>query len=342
MSKEDLVDHILVRLEPQVQYYMEFRNPQNTIQLLEELSKFEERYSCKTIRGSRNSDTVKRRGDRRNRGSSENFSRVARRQRGRLNVLKVRDDQNEQTQSANEVLIKLSAICMSPVEHPYVPILLNDTFTKALWDTDKPGHTHVLYHEIDTEDEPSVVSLPYRYDRVKQAKFDYHVEKMLKDGTITPIQSPYVSPVVVLRRKNNGLPPDNPEAYRFAVDYRKLKTQKKLLVNRDVESIRRSQGGHYKSSSFKIAGFQKPFELSTDTSSIGVGAVLNQEQRLVVFASRTLSIAERNDTVTERECLAVVWALYKFRTHLGSLPIKVITNHAALTRLTHGKICRVE
>ncbi|GFV07879.1 retrovirus-related Pol polyprotein from transposon 17.6 [Trichonephila clavipes] len=74
-----------------------------------------------------------------------------------------------------------------------------------------------------------------------------------------------------------------------------------------------------------------------DASSIGVEAVLNQEQRSVVFASRTLTAAERNYTVTERECLAVVWDLNKFRTYLGSLPIKVITDHAALTRLTHGK-----
>ncbi|GFW65949.1 retrovirus-related Pol polyprotein from transposon 297 [Trichonephila clavipes] len=47
--------------------------------------------------------------------------------------------------------------------------------------------------------------------------------------------------------------------------------------------------------------------------------------------------AERNYSVTERECLTVVWALNKFRSHLGSLPIKVITDHAALARLTHGK-----
>ncbi|GFW16466.1 retrovirus-related Pol polyprotein from transposon opus [Trichonephila clavipes] len=44
---------------------------------------------------------------------------------------------------------------------------------------------------------------------------------MLKDGTIIPIQSPYASPVM-LCRKNNGLPLDNLEAYRFSVDYRKL------------------------------------------------------------------------------------------------------------------------
>ncbi|GFS61127.1 retrovirus-related Pol polyprotein from transposon 17.6 [Trichonephila clavipes] len=80
-----------------------------------------------------------------------------------------------------------------------------------------------------------------------------------------------------------------------------------------------------------------PFELFTDASSIVVGAVLNQEQRPVVFTSHPPSNAERNYTVTERECLAVVWALNKFRTYLGSLPIKVITDHAALTRLTNGK-----
>ncbi|GFV86400.1 uncharacterized protein TNCV_1469621 [Trichonephila clavipes] len=210
MSEETLVDHIFFRLEPQVQDYVEVRNPLNTVQLLEVLSKFEERYPCKAMRGSRNSDIVERRGwnerrmsiaddnrrnwrnsevvrrpsngrnvyggnyengrqrnqwfdsrnrfqkddqrfndrgyqfrnggqkddfsrgDRRNRGLSENFSRGDRRQRGRLSVLKVSNVQSDQTQSADKVPIKLSAICMSPVEIPYVPILLNDTFTKAL------------------------------------------------------------------------------------------------------------------------------------------------------------------------------------------------------------------
>ncbi|GFU11589.1 retrovirus-related Pol polyprotein from transposon opus [Trichonephila clavipes] len=45
------------------------------------------------------------------------------------------DVKGDQTQSINESPIKISAICMSPVELPYVSILLDDTFTKALWDT---------------------------------------------------------------------------------------------------------------------------------------------------------------------------------------------------------------
>ncbi|GFX73790.1 retrovirus-related Pol polyprotein from transposon 297 [Trichonephila clavipes] len=62
---------------------------------------------------------------------------------------------------------------------------------------------------------------PYGYDRVKQGIIDYPIEKILQEGKIRPIQSPYASPVV-LTCKNNGLPPDSPEAYRFTIDYRKL------------------------------------------------------------------------------------------------------------------------
>ncbi|GFY34448.1 retrovirus-related Pol polyprotein from transposon 17.6 [Trichonephila clavipes] len=97
------------------------------------------------------------------------------------------------------------------------------------------------------------------------------------------------------------------------------------------------KGAITKAPVLKLPDIKKPFELFTDASSIGVGAVLNQEQRPVVFASRTLSATERNYAVTERGCLAVVWALNEFRTYLGFLPIKVVTDHAALTRLTHGK-----
>ncbi|GFU14060.1 retrovirus-related Pol polyprotein from transposon 297 [Trichonephila clavipes] len=49
---------------------------------------------------------------------------------------------------------------------------------------------------------------------------------MLQERTIIPIQSPFAS-TVVLFRKNYGLPLDNSEAYRFAVEYRKLNSMTK-------------------------------------------------------------------------------------------------------------------
>ncbi|GFW46592.1 retrovirus-related Pol polyprotein from transposon opus [Trichonephila clavipes] len=74
-----------------------------------------------------------------------------------------------------------------------------------------------------------------------------------------------------------------------------------------------------------------------DARGVGIGAVLNQKHRPIAFASRTLSKAERNNTVTERECLAVIWVLNMFKTYFGSLPVKVITDQEALTVLTNGK-----
>ncbi|GFW68759.1 retrovirus-related Pol polyprotein from transposon opus [Trichonephila clavipes] len=402
--------------------------------------------------------------------------------------------------------------------------------------SDQPGLTHVLYDEIDTGDKGPVVSRPYKYDRVKQGIIDYHIEKMLQEGTIRSIQSPYASPVV-LTRKNNGLPPNSPEAYQFTIDYRKLNAVTKypryplpviedLIINiphtgimptldlkcgyfqlaispKDIEktafitrngtfaflrmtfglsgaapnfqkaidiilkpvigrfvivymddviitspsfkehedhlnqvfTLLRDAGitlnkkkCHFARDKLKYLGliiskegietdnskvkaiaetkppknnkevskflgmagwyqkfiplyadiceplywlkkkgtkfnwsteaqdafdqikralteapvlqlpnFQEQFNLFKDASGDGIGAVLNQNHRPIAFASRTLNKAERNYTVTERECLVVIRALNKFKTYLGSLPVKVITDHAALTKLTNGK-----
>ncbi|GFT40965.1 hypothetical protein TNCV_4953191 [Trichonephila clavipes] len=297
---------------------------------------------------------------------------------------------------------------------------------------------------------------------------------MLQEGGIRPIQSTYASPVV-LTRKNSGLPPDSPEAYRFAIAYRKLNAITKypryplpviddLITNishtgvmstLDLKSgffqwvispkdigktafitrngtfaflrmpfgfsgaapnfqkvidiilkpvigrfvsvymddviitspsfnehldnlnqgwrggIRnlypsiadiceplyrlKKKGAKFNWSTeaqvsfdkikraftgaqvLQLPNFTEKFNLFTDASGVGIGAVLNQNHRTIAFASRTPNKAERNYTVTERECLVVICALNKFKTYFGSLPVKVIPDHAALTKLTNGE-----
>ena len=76
------------------------------------------------------------------------------------------------------------------------------------------------------------------------------------------------------------------------------------------------------------------FVIQTDASDTGLGAVLTQvingQERVLEFASRTMNSAERNYSVCERECLAVLWAVRKFRPYIEGYKFKVITDHSSL------------
>jgi RNase H-like domain found in reverse transcriptase len=75
--------------------------------------------------------------------------------------------------------------------------------------------------------------------------------------------------------------------------------------------------------------------LDTDVSYGQLGTFLLQEnsdgQTLPLgFWSRTLNPAERNYSTTERECLAIVWAVTHLRTYLEGNKFTVRTDHHAL------------
>ena len=86
--------------------------------------------------------------------------------------------------------------------------------------------------------------------------------------------------------------------------------------------------------------FSKPFILDTDASDTGIGAVLSQtddngREKVIAFASRTLSKPERRYCVTRKELLSVVTFIRHFRPFLLGHKFTLRTDHGSLTWLSN-------
>ena len=84
-----------------------------------------------------------------------------------------------------------------------------------------------------------------------------------------------------------------------------------------------------------------PFELMCDASDFAIGAFLGQRvnklPHVIYYASRTLNDAQLNYSTTEKELLAVVFGLEKFRSYLVGSKVIVYSDHAALRFLLTKK-----
>nr|GEV27701.1 reverse transcriptase [Tanacetum cinerariifolium] len=81
----------------------------------------------------------------------------------------------------------------------------------------------------------------------------------------------------------------------------------------------------------------EPFELMSDASDFAVGEVLRKRIekhfKPIHYASKTMTEAESNYTTIEKEMLAIVYALEKFRSYLIMNKSIVYTDHSALKYL---------
>ncbi|RVW26915.1 Retrovirus-related Pol polyprotein from transposon 17.6 [Vitis vinifera] len=97
----------------------------------------------------------------------------------------------------------------------------------------------------------------------------------------------------------------------------------------------------------RVPNWKLPFEVMCDASDFAVGVVLGQREYgkpyVIYYASKTLNEAQMNYTTTEKELLAVVFALDKFRAYLFDLQIRdkkrvenVVADHLSRLAIAHN------
>ncbi|GFW37194.1 retrovirus-related Pol polyprotein from transposon 297 [Trichonephila clavipes] len=159
------------------------------------------------------------------------------------------------------------------------------------------------------------------------------IEDLLEKDIIEECESPYGAPVVLIPKPNYQFRLSNfseiarplsnltkkKASWKWSKEEEKaFQTLKQCLVSPPI---------------LKQAGFSQPFLIRTHSSNYALGAVLLQgedKEHPVEFASRLLNPAEINYSTTEREALAVVWALNKFRGYIDGASITVASDHQPL------------
>lgn len=87
-----------------------------------------------------------------------------------------------------------------------------------------------------------------------------------------------------------------------------------------------------------IPDFSKPFVLETDACDTGFGAVLMQEGHPVAYLSKPVCQKNQGLSTYEKECMAIVLAVEKWRAYLQHQEFTIKTDHRSLLFLTEQRV----
>jgi len=87
-----------------------------------------------------------------------------------------------------------------------------------------------------------------------------------------------------------------------------------------------------------LPNFNKLFVVETDASKAGIGAVLMHEGHLIAFISKSLGLKQQSLSVYEREMMAIIHGVNKWKHYLWGRHFHIRTDHISLKYLFHQKL----
>ncbi|GKB02773.1 putative mitochondrial protein [Tanacetum coccineum] len=88
----------------------------------------------------------------------------------------------------------------------------------------------------------------------------------------------------------------------------------------------------------KLPNFDEEFVVETNASGEGIGAVLQQADHHITYYSITLAYRHHSLSTYEKELLAIIHALHKWRGYLLDMHFIIKTNHFSLKYLLEQRI----
>lgn len=87
-----------------------------------------------------------------------------------------------------------------------------------------------------------------------------------------------------------------------------------------------------------VPDFTKGFTIETDASSTGIGAVLSQGNHPIAYISKALGPKSQAMSTYEKECMALIMAVTKWKPYLQHREVTILTNHHSLIHLGDQKL----
>ncbi|KAF5470266.1 hypothetical protein F2P56_010790, partial [Juglans regia] len=207
---------------------------------------------------------------------------------------------------------------------------------------------------------------PYRYHYFQKEEIEKIIKELLSNGVIQPSQSPYSSPVLLVRKADGS--------WRMCVDYRALNKAtvkdkfpipiveelldelcgaqifSKLDLRSGYHQIRFVWSAEAKEAFIKLKtavtkppvlalpDFTLPFVIECDASGKAIRAVLMQRNRPIAYFSQALKGRILVWSTYEKELYALVAAIQKWRPYLMGQIFTVKTDHQSLKFLLEQKI----
>ncbi|XP_070033018.1 uncharacterized protein [Nicotiana tomentosiformis] len=221
-----------------------------------------------------------------------------------------------------------------------------DQYTDIFAEPKSLPHVRSLNHAIPLKPRSMLVSLrPYRYNYYQKDELEKQVKEMLTNGTIQQSQSHFSSLAFLICGIYESGSKDryhqirirvedmHKTAFRTHLDHYEFKWN--IEADLAFSALKTAMSS---TPILALPDYSKEFIVETNVSHNGIGVVLMQEGRPIVYFSKVLTQKHKGKSIYKKECMALMNVVDKWRHYLQFKHFVGRTNHHSLKYLLEQKV----